>query len=126
MKKLWFIWPLALLLFFGCNATNNTATERAQFQQQTEARIADFDQQIHDARSRAAEMSGDSRAKADEAITDLEQRRDALSGKLDAMKAAGDDDWQAFKSDVQAASEDLGQAIGKMQGAFSDATSGSN
>jgi len=126
MKIQWFIGPVALLLFLACNVSNNTAAERAEFERDMEAQIAGFDQQIHDAKSRAAEMSGDSRTGADDMIVNLEERRDALTGKLQAMKAAGDADWQAFQTDVQAAAQDLGQAIGNMQGTFNDATSGSN
>ncbi len=62
-----------------------------------------------------AELSGDARAKVDELTPELEERRTALASKLEDMKAASDDEWESFKTDLQEASKDLEQAFGNLQ-----------
>jgi malate synthase len=66
-----------------------------------------------------AELSGDARAKVDELTPELEERRTALASKLEDMKAASDDEWESFKTDLQEASKDLEQAFGNLQETFS-------
>jgi malate synthase len=61
------------------------------------------------------ELSGDTRAKVDELTPELEERRTALASKLEDMKAASDDEWESFKTDLQEASKDLEQAFGNLQ-----------
>jgi septal ring factor EnvC (AmiA/AmiB activator) len=126
LKKLWFLLPVVLLLFVACNAQNKTAAGREEFQRQFEAQIANLDQQIQDVKDRASDLSGDDRAKVDESIAKLEEQRSTLTSKLEAMKAAGDDEWEAYKTDLQEASKDLDQAYGNLQEAFKQAASRTN
>ena len=126
LKNLWFLLPVVLLLFVACNAQNKTAAEREEFQQQFESQIANLDQQIQDARDRASDLPGDDRANVDESIARLEEQRSTLTSKLETMKAAGDDKWEAYKTDLQEASKDLDQAYGNLQEAFKQAASPTN
>jgi septal ring factor EnvC (AmiA/AmiB activator) len=126
LKKLWFLLPVVLLLFVACNAQNKTAAGREEFQRQFESQIANLDQQIQDVKDRASDLSGDDRAKVDESIAKLEEQRSTLTSKLEAMKAAGDDQWEAYKTDLQEASKDLDQAYGNLQEAFKQAASRTN
>ncbi|HZA22950.1 MAG TPA: hypothetical protein VFA32_10170, partial [Dehalococcoidia bacterium] len=60
MKKLVMFLPVALLfLLAACGNDNGTSAQRQEFQEQTEDQIADFNQQIEDARERAEGLSGD-------------------------------------------------------------------
>ena len=126
LKKLWFLLPVVLVLFVACNAQNKTAAGREEFQRQLESQMANLDQQIQDAKDRASDLSGEDRAKVDESIAKLEERRSTLTSKLEAMKAAGDDEWEAYKTDLQEASKDLDQAYGNLQEAFKQAASPTN
>jgi len=126
LKNLWFLFPVVLLLFVACNAQNKTAAGREEFQRQFESQIANLDQQIQDVKDRASDLSGDDRAKVDESIAKLEEQRSTLTSNLEAMKAAGDDEWEAYKTDLQEASKDLDQAYGNLQEAFKQAASRTN
>ena len=115
-----------LLLLIGCDVPDKTVSERQKFQQQTESQLADFDQKIQDAKDRSGEVSGNAKARVEESIADLEERRVTLASKLDDMKAAGDEEWEAFKTDIQETSEELEQAFGDLQEGLEEALSDIN
>ena len=53
-------------------------------------------------------------------LQEEEQRAD-LAARLEEMKAASDEEWEAFKPEPEQASEDLRQALGDLQGTLEGA-----
>ena len=122
IKKLLLLVPLLTLLFLlGCANPDQPETEREQFQQEMESRLDEFDQRIAEARNQAEGLSGDARANLELTIDELEQQRAALAARLEEMKAASDEEWAAFRTELEQASEDLQQAFGDFQAAMDDA-----
>jgi DNA repair exonuclease SbcCD ATPase subunit len=122
MKKLLLLITLVAFLFLvGCTAQNQPAVEREEFQRQMESQLAEFDQRIEKARNRATELSGDSRAQLDQTIAGLEEQRADLATRLEEMKAASNEEWEAFKPELEQASEDLQQAFSDLQGTLEGA-----
>jgi predicted nucleic acid-binding Zn-ribbon protein len=123
MKALWLLLPVLLILWSGCSAPDNSKSEREKYQQQFESQLAAFDQKLQDARDRSGELSGDAKGKVEDSIADLEQRKESLATKLEEMKAAGGDEWEAYYTSIQEASEDLEQAFGDLQDGLEEAFS---
>jgi septal ring factor EnvC (AmiA/AmiB activator) len=122
MKKLVLLRALVAFLFLvGCTAQDQSASEREEFQRQMESQLAEFDQSIEEARNRATELSGDSRAQLEQTIAGLEEQRADLAARLEEMKAASDEEWEAFKPELEQASEDLQQAFSDLQGTLENA-----
>ena len=122
MKKLLLFIPLVALLFLvGCTNQNQPAAGREEFQQQMQTQLDEFDQRIEEARNQAKTLSGDPRARADQTIDSLEQQRADLAAKLEEMKAASDEEWEAFKTELEPASENLQQAFSDLQSALENA-----
>jgi outer membrane biogenesis lipoprotein LolB len=124
MKKLLLLLPfIALLLLIGCSNQDQTAPQREEFQQQMESQLGEFDQRIAEGRNQAEGLTGDARANMEQTIDGLEKQRADLAAKLEEMKAVGDDEWEASKTEVEQVSEDLQQALSDLQGKIEDATS---
>jgi len=63
---------------------------------------------------------GDAKAKADEQLTALRQKREVLVEKLKELGFSGGDAWEQLKSGIDAAMEDLGNAYKKAAAEFSE------
>jgi chromosome segregation ATPase len=122
LKKLLLFIPLVALLFLvGCTDQNQPAAGREEFQQQMQTQLDEFDQRIEEARNQAKTLSGDPRVRADQTIDSLEQQRADLAARLEEMKAASDEEWEAFKAELEPASENLQQAFSDLQSALENA-----
>jgi hypothetical protein len=125
MKKLLLLIPIVALLFLvGCTAQDQPALNREEFQRQMESQLDEFDQRIErveEERNRATELSGDARARLDQAIEGLEEQRADLATRLEGMKAVSDEEWETFKPELERASKDLQQAFSDLQGTLEDA-----
>ncbi len=122
MKKLLLFIPLVALLFLvGCTDQNQSAAGREEFQQQMQTQLDEFDQRIEEARNQAETLSGDPRVRADQTIDSLEQQRADLAARLEEMKAASDEEWEAFKTELEPASENLQQAFSNLESALENA-----
>jgi outer membrane murein-binding lipoprotein Lpp len=118
MNKLLLIIPLLTLLFLlGCANPEQPETDREQFQQEMGSRLDEFDQRIAEAHQEAEGLSGDAWANLNSTINELEQQRAALAARLEEMKAASDEEWQAFQTELEQASQDLQQAFGDLKDA---------
>jgi DNA repair exonuclease SbcCD ATPase subunit len=124
MKGLLLLLPFVAFLFLaGCANPDQPESEREEFQQQMESQLDGFDQRITEARNRAEELTGDARVNMEQAIDGLEEQRADLAARLEEMKAASDEEWAAFRTELEQASEDLQQAFNDLQGAMEDAVS---
>ena len=125
MKQLLLLMPLVALLFLvGCTDQDQPASEREEFQRQMESQLDEFDQRIErveEERNRATELSGDARARLDQAIEGLKEQRADLATRLEGMKAVSDEEWEAFKAELEQGSEDLQQALSDLQSALEGA-----
>jgi septal ring factor EnvC (AmiA/AmiB activator) len=123
MKQLLLIMPLVALLFLvGCTAQDQPSSEREEFQRQMESQLDEFDQRIEEARNRAEELPADSRAQLEQTIDRLEERRADLAAGLEEMKAASDEEWEAFKTELEQASQDLQQAFANCHSEWGEAS----
>ena len=89
------------------------------FREQTETRLTEYEQEIDQLQAQAEKLGGDAKAKAEQQLTALRQKRDAVSGKLKELGSAGGNAWEQIKSGIEAAMEDLGKAYKKAAAEFS-------
>ena len=71
--------------------------------------------------TKAETLSGDPRVRADQTIDSLEQQRADLAARLEEMKAASDEEWEAFKTELEPASENLQQAFSDLESVLENA-----
>ena len=94
-------------------------------------RIDEMDAVLTSLQSRAAQVSAESRAAADQLVADLRSKRDAFQNDLRRQAEAGEaawaqsrakleSDWSAFQADVKKYVEDFGQQMKQQQTTFQD------
>ena len=83
------------------------------FREQTEARLAEYEKEIDQLQAKAEKFEGDAKAKAEQQLTALRQKRDVVSEKLKELSSSSANAWEQIKSGIDAAMEDLGKAYKK-------------
>ena len=94
-------------------------------------RIDEMDAVLTSLQSRAAQVSAESRAAADQLVADLRSKRDAFQNDLRRQAEAGEaawaqsrakleSDWSAFQADVKKYVEDFGRQMKQQQTTFQD------
>jgi len=94
-------------------------------------RIDEMDAVLTSLQSRAAQVSAESRAAADQLVADLRSKRDAFQNDLRRQAEAGEaawaqsrakleSDWNAFQADVKKYVEDFGRQMKQQQTTFQD------
>lgn len=94
-------------------------------------RIDEMDAVLTSLQSRAAQVSAESRAAADQLVADLRSKRDAFQNDLRRQAEAGEaawaqsrakleTDWSAFQADVKKYVEDFGRQMKQQQTTFQD------
>ena len=94
-------------------------------------RIDEMDAVLTSLQSRAAQVSAESRAAADQLVADLRSKRDAFQNDLRRQAEAGEaawaqsrakleSDWNAFQADVKKYVEDFGRQMKQQQMTFQD------
>jgi len=102
------------------DATKTYTQEQMQaFREQTEARLAEYGKEIDQLQAKAEKLGGDAKAKAEQQLTALRQKQDAVAEKLKELGSAGGNAWEQIKSGIEAALEDLGNAYKKAVAEFS-------
>jgi TolA-binding protein len=102
------------------DATKAYTQEQMQaFREQAEARLAEYENDIDQLQAKAEKMEGDAKAKAEQQLTQLRQKRDAVAEKLKELGSSGGNAWEQIKSGVDAALEDLGNTYKKVSAEFS-------
>ena len=89
------------------------------FREQTETRLAEYEQEIDQLQAKAEKLGGDAKAKAEQQLTALRQKQDAVAEKLKELGSAGGNAWEQIKSGIETALEDLGKAYKKAAAEFS-------
>ena len=102
------------------DATKAYTLEQMQaFREQTETRLAEYKKEIDQLQVMAEKLEGDAKAKAEQQLTALRQKRDEVSEKLKDLSSSSGNAWEQLKSDIDAAMEDLGNAYKKAAAEFS-------
>ena len=102
------------------DATKAYTQEQMQaFHEQTETRLAEYKKEIDQLQANAEKLGGDAKAKAEEGLTALRQKRDEVSEKLKDLSSSSGDAWEQLKSGIDAAMDDLGNAYKKAVAEFS-------
>jgi len=102
------------------NATKAYTLEQMQaFREQTETRLGEYKQEIDRLQATAEKLEGDAKAKAQQQLAALRQKRDAVSEKLKALGSSSEGAWEQIKSGIDAALEDLGNTYKKVAAEFS-------
>jgi hypothetical protein len=95
-----------------------TQEQMQAFREQAEARLAEYEQDIDQLQAKAEKLEGDAKAKAEQQLTELRQKRDAVSEKLKELGTSSANAWEQIKSGIDAALEDLGNAYKKAAAEF--------
>ena len=102
------------------DATKAYTQEQMQaFREQTDTKLTEYKNKIDQLQAEAEKLGGDAKAKAEQQLTALRQKQDAVSEKLKELGSAGGDAWEQIKSGIEAALEDLGNAYKKAVAEFS-------
>jgi len=96
-----------------------TQEQMQAFREQTEAKLAEYEKDIDQLQAKAEKMGGDAKAKAEQQLTALRQKRDAVSEKMKALGSSSEGAWEQIKSGIEAALEDLGNTYKKVAAEFS-------
>jgi hypothetical protein len=95
----------------AANAAQDSAAQtKDQFVASMDKRMVEMDVKIDRLASKAANATGDAKAKADQALADLRPQRDAVKKQYDDLKASGQDVWTKTKAGFQSAWDGLVKA----------------
>ena len=95
-----------------------TLEQMKAFREQTETRLDEYKKEIDRLQATAEKLEGDAKAKAQQQLAALRQKRDAVSEKLKDLSSSSGDAWEKLKSGVDAAMDDLGNACKKAVAEF--------
>ncbi|MDQ1336664.1 MAG: hypothetical protein QG552_3614 [Thermodesulfobacteriota bacterium] len=102
------------------HATKAYTQEQMQaVRKQMETRLDDYGKEIDQLKAKAEKLEGDAKAKAEQQLTALRQKRDEVSEKVKKLGSSSGDAWEQLKSGIDAAMEDLGNAYKKVAAEFS-------
>jgi len=96
-----------------------TQEQMQAFREQTEIKLNEYKEEFDQLQAKAEKMGGDAKAKADEQLTALHQKREVVAEKLKELRSSGENAWEQLKSGIDAAMEDLGNAYKKAAAEFS-------
>ena len=71
-----------------------TQEQMQAFREQTESRLAEYEQEIDQLQAKAEKLEGDAKAKAEQQLTELRQKRDAVSEKLMDLCSSSGNAWE--------------------------------
>jgi len=95
-----------------------TEEQMQAFREQTEIRLSEFGKDIDQLQAKTERLAGDAKAKAEQELTVLRQKRDEISEKLKELGSSSENAWEQLKSGVDTAMEDLGNAYKKVAAEF--------
>jgi len=96
-----------------------TKEQMQAFHEQMKTRLAKYNDDIDQLQANAEKLGGDTKAKAEQQLTALRQKRDEVSEKLKELSSSSGDAWEQLKSGIDAAMDDLGNAYKKAVAEFS-------
>lgn len=84
-----------------------TAQQKEAFQQKANEELVTIQKQISALQGKAREVSAATRADLQASISELEKKKDAAKDKLNALRATTDEKWNAMKSGVDTALDEI-------------------
>jgi len=97
-----------------------TKEQMQTYKDEAEAKLAGYAKDIDQLKVKAEKLEGDARVKAEQQITALRQKRDAVSEKLKELSSSSGSAWEQLKSGLDAAMDDLIDAYKKVVAEFSN------
>jgi ElaB/YqjD/DUF883 family membrane-anchored ribosome-binding protein len=89
------------------------------FRQQTETKLNEYEKDIDQLQSKAEKLRGDAKVKAEQQLTALRQKRDAVLKKLKELSSSSGNAWDQIKSGIDATMKDLEDTYKKAAAEFS-------
>jgi predicted small lipoprotein YifL len=99
-------------------AKTYTQEQIQAFRTQTETKLTEYEKEIDQLQSKAEKLGGDAKVKAEQQLTALRQKRDAVSEKLKELSSSSGNAWDQIKSGIDAAMQDLENAYKKAAAEF--------
>lgn len=96
-----------------------TQEQMEAFRDKTKTRLAEYEKEIDQLQAKTEKLGGDAKAKAEQQLTTLRQKRDVVADKLKELGSSTGNAWDQLKSGIDAAMEDLGNAYKKAAAEFS-------
>ncbi|MDM8537057.1 hypothetical protein QUF70_09910 [Desulfobacterales bacterium HSG17] len=84
---------------------------KQEFIEKMEAQLKNYGIEIDELKKKAAEAGDDLRARLEDIIKDLMQRREMVVNKLQELKRTGDEAWVDLQVHVENAGENLRSAL---------------
>ena len=101
-------------------ATKAYTQEQMQaVRKQMETKLDEYGKEIDQLQAKAEKLEGDAKAKAEQQLAALRQKRDAVSEKVKDLGSSSGNAWEQLKAGIDAAMEDLGNAYKKVVAEFS-------
>jgi hypothetical protein len=97
-----------------------TEEQMLAFREQTETRLTEYGKGIDQLQAKTEKLAGDAKTKAEQQLTVLRQKRDAVSEKLKELGSSSKNAWEQLKSGVDTAMEDLGNTYKKTAAEFNE------
>jgi cell division septum initiation protein DivIVA len=102
------------------SAAKGYTQEQVQaFREQTENKLTEYKKKIDQLQAKAEELGGDAKAKAEQQLAVVRQKRDNVSEKLKDLSSSGGNAWEQIKSGVDTAMDDLASAYKNAAAEFS-------
>ena len=96
-----------------------TQEQMQAFRKQMETKLNEYGEKIDQLQAKAEKLKGDSKAKVEQQLTALRQKRDEVSEKLKELSSSSGNAWEQLKSGVDAAMDDLVNTYKKVVAEFS-------
>ena len=102
------------------DATKAYTQEQMQaVRNELEAKLDEYGKEIDQLQAKAGELEGDAKAKAEQHLTALRQKRDAVAEKVKELGSSSGSAWEQLKSGIDVAMEELADAYKKVVAEFS-------
>jgi Skp family chaperone for outer membrane proteins len=102
-------------------ATKAYTQEQMQaVRKQMETKLDEYGKEIDQLQAKAEQLEGDAKAKAEQQLTALRQKRDAVAEKVKELGSSSGSAWEQLKSGIDAAMEELANTYKKVVAEFSN------
>jgi len=102
-------------------ATKAYTQEQMQaVRKQMETKLDEYGKEIDQLQAKAEKLEGDAKAKTEQQLAALRQKRDAVAEKVKELGSSSGSAWRELKSGIDAAMEELANAYKKAVAEFSD------
>jgi chromosome segregation ATPase len=89
------------------------------FREETETKLAEYEKDIDQLQAKAEKLEGDAKAKVDQQMAKMRQKRDVVSEKMMALGTSSKNAWEEMKLGIDEAMQDLVSAYNKAAAEFS-------